>query len=136
MNVWQCNICFRTLRNSFDGNNYPVILIPCNHGGLCNECCNKLDKKICPFCRKDFVQIIPNIDLAKEYCIDVHYPEINTSNQQNNNNDSVAIDVVLDVPSSSSDDSYCVQHLVQHLFVALILSICIFVPWFIYEKSK
>lgn len=37
-----------------------VVLLPCNHGGLCYECANTIADKnpVCHFCRKKFWQII------------------------------------------------------------------------------
>jgi hypothetical protein len=54
-----CQICF--------GQNSNIILIPCYHSGLCEECCSSVllkdETPLCPFCRKVNKKIVNNFCL-------------------------------------------------------------------------
>lgn len=72
MVAWQCPVCLSSLRNSFDGNNYPLVIVQCEHS-ICNACYLNLKNKQCPTCRKENIQVVKNIALAQEYNLDVTY---------------------------------------------------------------
>lgn len=61
----QCGICFEPFNNE---KNKPYAMVPCIHT-LCYSCIQKLIKKVCPCCKKNFDSYSPNwilIDMIQE----------------------------------------------------------------------
>lgn len=46
----KCIICFDNLKN--------IILVPCHHMAMCSFCYENLNRKMCPICRKNILNVV------------------------------------------------------------------------------
>ena len=49
-NQFYCMICLQNKKN--------IVIQGCQHFDLCNVCCDKLDKKVCPRCQAPFSNVM------------------------------------------------------------------------------
>ncbi len=68
--TFACGLCLESYNTS---NHKPYSLVPCGHT-LCIQCHDSLGKTVCPYCRTDFTDIIPNWEIMKHLPLDPRAP--------------------------------------------------------------